>query len=391
VERATAIARGEERAHAWIETLAAEIGPRRPTSRAERVAAQWLSGELAELGLEAELEEFPAYPTFAWPQLVPPALGLIAGAVPRRFARTRAAVGLAAPLIGALEEDYRVRPLSRLLARAPSQNLVATVEPAGAPARTLCLVSHLDTSRSGWLFHPAIAPRLRALAAAASAALALQGLEPAVGGFRAGAASVRLARGVLAAAALLLLERELRGADVPGANDNASGAAVTAVLAGEVAGEPLDSTRLVLLVTGAEEAGTLGADAFVREHDTRDWLFLNFDGVSAAATLRYLSHEGILRKWPADGGLVALAESLRARRPELGLEPMDVPAGLTYDATPILARGGRALTISVQDAGSIPDYHQPSDDASSVERDTLARALEIGRELIAAVDRGDAG
>jgi hypothetical protein len=342
VEQAVRASRVEERALAWIHTLSEEIGPRRPTTRSERLAAEWLRNELAESGLDSELEEFDAYSTFAWPQLTVLGMGVAAGLVPARFPRLRAVVSTAAPLVGALEDDYRLRPLTRLFARSPSQNLVATVGPTGETERTLCLVSHIDTSRSGWLFDPVIAPRLHGLAAASSIALAVQASEPILGRTRLGARTVRLARGFLALGVVLLLERELRGVDVPGANDNASGAAVTAALAAESAREPLETTRLVLLVTGAEEAGTLGADAFVRTHDTRDWLFLNFDGVGARATLRYLTDEGIVRTWPADERLVGLAESVRQRRPELGLEPMDIPAGLTYDATPILARGGRA-------------------------------------------------
>src|SRR5581483_10098082 len=143
----------------------------------------------------------------------------------------------------------------------------------------------------------------------------------------------------------------------PGANDNASGAAVSAALAAEVAARPLATTRLVLLVTGCEEAGTLGMRSFLHRHDTRDWLFLNFDGVAAPATLRYLPHEGVARRWAADPGL--------------------------------LARGGRALTLSAQD-GTIPNYHWPSDTAENADPGVMRRALEAGRALIAAIDRGDA-
>ena len=390
MESTTVAARGEERALAWLETLASEIGPRRPTTRSERVAAEWLRNELAGLGLAPELEGVGAYSSFAWPQLTVLGLGVAAGLIPRRLRTARVAAAGAAPILGALEDAYRARPLTRLLCRSRSQNLVAAVEPAAEALRTLCLVSHIDTSRSGWLFDPSVAPRLRSLAALSSLALAVQASEPLIGDHRFGAGAVRLARWFLAVGVALLLERELRGVDVPGANDNASGVAVSATLAAEIARRPLETTRLVLLVTGAEEAGTLGADAFVRAHETADWVFLNFDGVSAPATLRYLPYEGILRKWPADERLIGLAEALRERRPELALEPMDAPAGLTYDATPILARGGRALTISAQDGGRIPNYHRPTDDASNVDRDTFARALEIGRELIAAVDRGEA-
>ena len=379
----------DERVRRWTETLSEEIGPRRPTSRAERLASEWLRTELAGAGVPARLEEFPAYSTFALPQGAILGLGLAPALVPRRLGTLRAGLALLAPAIGALEDDPRFRPLSRLAARSRSQNVVGVIEPDGEARRTLCLVSHVDSSRSGWLFHPLVAPRLRGLLAATSAALAFQAGEPLLARHSGGRALVAAARSLLAAGLFLLAERELRGEDVPGANDNASGAALTAALAAEVSAQPLSSTRVVLLVTGGEEAGTLGADAFVRRHDTEGWLFINVDGVCARATLRYLTYEGVMRTWRADGGLVAIAEELRSRRPELGLEPMEVSAGLTYDATPILARGGRALTISAQD-GTIPNYHQPTDDLSNIDPDTLARALEIVRELVAAIDCGDA-
>ena len=73
-----------------------------------------------------------------------------------------------------------------------------------------------------------------------------------------------------------------------------------------------------------------------------------------------------------------------------GSQPADGPSGLTYDATAVLARGGRALTLVAGDGGRIPNYHQPSDTVANIDRDALARSVEVGRELIALVDRGDA-
>ena len=186
------------------------------------------------------------------------------------------------------------------------------------------------------------------------------------------------------------MEREIRGVDVPGANDNASGAAATAVLAAECAATPLSSTRLVLLITGSEEANVIGSRAFLDAHDTSGWLFLNFDGVGAPAALHHLHREGgALRSWPSDPGLRAVAERVSESCPELSLSGTDKSSGLPYDSTPILARGGRAITLTVQN-GSIPNYHWPTDTAERIDREVLARALEAGREMIAAIDRGEA-
>jgi hypothetical protein len=378
-----------DRVARWTDTLASQIGPRRPASRAERTAAEWLREQLREAGVDAKLEPFGAYSTFALPQSVPLVAALAAGPIARRHAALGGGMALLALGLAAAEDDLRLRPLSRLLARRRSQNLVATVEPHGAAKRTLCLVSHIDASRSGLLFHPAVAPRLRPLLAATSAALTAQAASPVLDRALPGRAALTIARAWLAGALALLAERELRGNDVPGANDNASGAALTAALAAEVAASPLESTRVVLLVSGAEEAGTLGADAFLRSHDTSGWLFVNFDGVAAPATLRYLPREGLLRTVAADPGLIEVAAGIASRRPELGLEPAQRLVGLTYDATPVLARGGRALTISAQDE-TIPNYHRPTDDFDNIDVDVLARALELGRELIASIERGEA-
>ena len=98
----------------------------------------------------------------------------------------------------------------------------------------------------------------------------------------------------------------------------------------------------------------------------------------------------MLRRWPSDPGLLGLAQRLRRARPELGLEPAEEAIGLTYDATPVLARGGRALTLVAGDRGRIPNYHRPTDTVENLDPRALARALEVGREMIAAVDRGEA-
>jgi hypothetical protein len=71
------------------------------------------------------------------------------------------------------------------------------------------------------------------------------------------------------------------------------------------------------------------------------------------------------------------------------MKPEDRPAGLTYDSSPILAAGGRALTISNQD-GFIPDLPRASDVFANVERDGVRRAIEAGAVLLAAIDGGAA-
>ncbi|HSR26719.1 MAG TPA: M28 family peptidase, partial [Candidatus Eisenbacteria bacterium] len=290
------------------------------------------------------------------------------------------------------EDGLVRRPLSRLLALRASRNVVASVEPRGDVRRTVCLVCHLDSSRSGLMFHRRFLPFLHAWIATQAAAFGIAIAGPLLRRSSLGRRLLAAAYGVLLTGLAILVEREVRGEDVPGANDNASGVAAVATLATELQAQPLEATRVVCLFTGCEEAGVLGAEAFVGAEDPaelRSWTFLNFDGVAAPATLRFLRREGVLRKWPADAHLTRIAQAISERRPELGLEGTRHNAGLTYDTTPVLARRGRAITFSTQ-GRTIPNYHSPTDTVENADRGVLDRAIEVGREMLAAIDRGEA-
>jgi len=321
-------------------------------------------------------EAIRGVPTFAWAQAAPLALAVLRP-------------GLPALALALAEGDLRVHALTRAFSRRQSANVVAQVEPQGAVERTVCLVSHLDSSRSGLLFHPRLAPHLRRLLDASALALLVQAGARFLRRSPLGWLALVAARCYAAFGLGLLLERELRGRDVPGANDNASGVGAAVAIAAGLAARPLKRTRVVFLATGCEESGTIGARSFLERHATREWLFLNLDGVAAPATLRYLPREGVGRVYRADTGLLRACERVARERPELGLRPAERLVGLTYDATPVLARGGRAITLSAQDE-TIPNYHVPEDVPERCDPDTLARALGATRALLEAIDAGAA-
>jgi len=374
-----------------VELLACEIGPRRSTRAGERRAAEGLATWFAERGVQAELEGFRGYASFG-----PPFMAILATAVApsllppyRRRARSLLALLAAGGLIS--EGSLVHTPLSDAISRSPSQNVVATIEPAHTVRRTLCLMAHVDTSRSGLMFHPRLVDHLNRWVAFNSVlALVAAVGEPLAGGARRGRRALVAARAVLAATIAVVAEREIVGEDVPGANDNATGCAVAAILAARLTSRSLDSTRVVLALTGCEESGTLGAAAFLDAHDTNGWTFLNFDSVGGDGTLRYLRREGLITHWDADPGLVELAEGLAVRRPDLRIAGEDSHAGLLYDTSPVLARGGRGLTLSIQD-GFIPNLHRMTDTLANVDPEGVGRAVSAGAELIAAIDRGEAG
>src|SRR3954463_11191173 len=107
-----------------IEALASGIGPRRPCSEAERQAAELLERWLAAQGVEAGLEDFSGYATFGLPYGIVLGAALAGGLLQRRGARAGDVLAMSSFAVAALEGDLRVTPLSRLVSRRPSVDLV---------------------------------------------------------------------------------------------------------------------------------------------------------------------------------------------------------------------------------------------------------------------------
>jgi acetylornithine deacetylase/succinyl-diaminopimelate desuccinylase-like protein len=376
-----------------IRALSAEIGPRRPCSEAEKRAAELLERWLGERGVEAWREYFSGYATFGLPYGPIMGVALVGGLLQRGERRLGGLLAAGSLAVATLEGDLRVTPLSRLLARRPSVNVLARVPASDECRQTVCLCGHLDTTRSGLIFHPRVArhlSRLLQIPAASGAALAAGPLLRRLPGGKGLHTSALLG---MALSLALLAERELRGVDVPGANDNASGAAVAAQLVAECQRDPFAHTEVHLLVTSCEESGLLGAQAYARAHagDAAGTTFVNFDTVGGTEPLTYLLREGgPTQSRPASPRLVALAEEIARHRPDLGLEAATATPGLPTDATVFRARGWEAITLIAQADRVIANYHWPTDTFENVSAGAVTRALEAGREFLRELDRAAA-
>lgn len=349
------------------------------------------------MGLEPRTEEFASQRSFGPTYLLVFALSLLALPLARRCGGAGAFSAIAAAGLGMMESRFAtVTPLS-VLRRRESQNVWAVISPArgmnageseagpGQSVETICLVSHMDSSRSGLMFHPSVTPYLGQLVGLAGAAVMVNALAPLLGRFLPGRRLIGGARILIAASAALVLERELCGEDVEGANDNASGVAACLNLAAHFANHPLERSRVVVLVTGSEESGVIGMRDFLAHHDTDGWLFVNFDGVSADAPLRVLSREGGATGHQADPVLLSAAEVVGRENPRLKATPLTDGSGLPYDSTVVMANGGRAMSI-VNQGGAIPDYHWPTDTANRVSEKAFGRAVRFGAALLRKLD-----
>jgi Zn-dependent M28 family amino/carboxypeptidase len=185
-----------------------------------------------------------------------------------------------------------------------------------------------------------------------------------------------------------------------GANDNATGAGVVLSLADWLAVEPLAHTTVWVLLSGCEEVGCYGADAFARAHadelaaapgsDTPAWIVLDSVG-SSGGRLHYVTEETFLFTARSDPGLIALARDIARRRPELEVTAKTFEAGGYTEGSIGSAHGFRVLTlISLADGGALNEWHRPTDTVENVDPDVVARTEAFVWELLAEIDGTDA-
>jgi hypothetical protein len=175
-----------------------------------------------------------------------------------------------------------------------------------------------------------------------------------------------------------------------GANDNASGVEVALNVAQRLKKEPLSHTLVWVVLSGCEEVGCYGADAFAHAH--RDelgsavWIALDSVGGIGAA-LGYLTRETFLLTSNSDPDLVALADSIAARYPELNAYSHAFKGAYTEGAIG-RKHGFRVLTlISHRRDGVLPEWHRPTDIAKNVDSAVVELTEAFTLKLLQGVDQ----
>lgn len=396
VEEAVQDAQGyAEAALKHIRHLSEAIGPRGSTTPGERRAAEYARDALRRLGIEPRLETFDSGQSTYRPFVL--AFGTaLAGALAYAVTRHPIASLLAAALNGLgawgmfAELDLSGNWMRRLLPTAPSQNVVGSVGPAGEVRQRVVLVGHLDTHRTPvfyssatWhkLFVGLVGGTFLSLVAGVLiyALLALTGWM-----------WLHLIAALAAAVQLFALAMSIH-ADLtpfgPGANDNASGAGTVLALGERLTREPLHHTEVWLVADGCEELGCYGAAALVEAHaaELQDTIFIALDIVGVGDPA-FLVSDGLLRKYPVDGELLAIARQIALERPDLrAFEHI----GLAYTDTALfLKRGLRAITIDAlprESPGGV-HWHQMSDTVDKIEPECLRRVHELTWEMLQKLD-----
>jgi hypothetical protein len=361
-------------------------------SPGEREAAQWIAAQLSEFGCAAGVEEERAHGGYWFPLGVPNALAGLAGLLARRGGRGERAIAtlLGAFAAAAIWDDVgggRLWFRRRFLPRRPTWNVVAETGDASA-ARTVVFVAHHDAAHWGLLFHPGVVPLVDRLAPGllertdTSPPL----MAPVIAGpLLVALGALARSRRVLGVGTVLALGSAATFAEigardaVPGANDNLTGVATLLGLATELAEQPVEGLRVLLVSTGSEEGFMEGMQAFAQRHfpalDPARTHVVCVDTVGSPE-LTLIEGEGMLRMrdYPEDfKSLVAdcaAASGVHLRR---GLRLRNSTDGL------IALRAGYPTTAigSVTKLKVPANYHWPTDTAENVDHGTVSAAVTL--------------
>lgn len=366
-----------------VHRLSVIIGPRGSGTAQEAAAGQWIHRQFKQLGYNSAVNSFRTVGTFSIIQAI--FFGSMLAALALSFIWPWPAALLQILLLTGYILDVETRfSIAPLLARRQSQNIRAWHEQQDKTSKdTVVIMAHYDSSRAALNFHPKMVKGFRRsflLLFAALAGITFFTFLRAIPGFSSYHTAFTwvslLLGGYILVVLLLLAHRELFCRYTPGANDNASGIAVMLGIATRLKRAPIPGVRVEFLATGAEEAGTFGILEYIKTYSLTNKVFINLDNLGRGQ-LFVTTAEGIIGTYPACPKLLALVEEAAAADPPLAVNRKPYRL-LTTDATGIMARGGRAISVMACDAqGNLPNWHWTTDTIENVDAANLKTAEEL--------------
>ena len=379
-----------------VRYLAQEIGTRGSTTSGEEEAAHYAADALCDAGLTPTIEWFTSARSAWLPYTISFGLILVGELLFWVGGRWGAVAALALTLLALgsvlLELAFRPNPLRWALPKGESQNVWARVAPREEVQEEVVLLAHLDTHRTPVVFSSRTWVRLFKILIPAGvvSVLVLSGLltvdliVP-----RPLWETLSLVPTVAVVGVVVLTMQAERSPYTVGANDNASGVGVVLSLARRLAEQPLKRTAVWAVLTGCEEVGCYGAEAFAEAHadDLGRPVWMAVDNVGGPnADPTWAERELFFLPVKSDRQLLALAEEVANRRPDLGARGADFE--LAYTEGAIGGKYGfRVLTLlALRGDGSLPHWHRPSDVMKNVDSETVARTEAFAWELLRAID-----
>lgn len=294
--------------------------------------------------------------------------------------------------------------LSNLLPGRISQNVTGVIS-RGEPLRRIVVCAHVDTQQAGWIWNTnsmkfftssfgLLPGPLKAPLFLVTVAFLLQTIIAISFMFQSPLAYTGVwlpgLSGVYLISIVLVAQWSL-GNFVPGANDNASGVAAALALANRWQASEHPDTELLVLITGCEEPGLLGASNWVAQNRTMlaetPTVFVNLD-VLGCRDLHFLKSECAL-----NGLSFSYPPELRNICHEVA-EQMDLPFQHSHaipthtDGLAFLIRNIQGITITSSESGIfVPHYHAMSDRAENLSFPAIQQATEFAWRVITRLER----
>lgn len=380
-----------------VRYFAETIGPRGSTTPKEKEAAEYSAQTLRRAGLEAFIEHFYSARSSYYPYVLFTGLFLAAEVL---FWIAGQAGSIAALLIGLaalgsviLELLFRSNPFRWILPKGTGHNTWARIPPSGPVKQKVLLVGHLDSHRTPLIFSSrrwtklfkTLVP-LGLISSVILLALFAIDLFFPVQTWRWASLPFSL---VIAGVFLITLQADFTPY-TQGANDNATGAAITLSTAERLAQAPLINTEVWAVLNGCEEVGCYGAEAFAANHKNElegaAWITLDSLG---SGSIAYLTQETFLFPARSDPALLEIASEVSRRCPELDTFPYAFQGAYT-DGFIGIKYGFPTLTLLGQSRnGELSEWHRVTDDMARLDPQVVDRAEQFLWEILKEIDQKD--
>ena len=380
-----------------IDHICNTYGPRKCGGDAERLAQDYLANTLKPFADSVSRETFDVHPD-AFMAFVPIAGGLllastaanIAGAL-KKNKLAAASVGLVGTALGALIGEFALykKPLDPLFPLAKSGNVIAVRKAKGETKRRIILSGHTDSAPEWTYTYKLGSKGVLTVAGYAVAGLAYDIASTAVSlTSKNHKLKKGLALGQLAFApgfaALFAFTNGKRYVD--GASDDLSGSYVAASTLKFLSDNDIsfENTEVIALLTGGEECGLRGAEAFFKAHpellnDGVETVFVGFDTVRDEEFMEIYTNDlnGLVKNDPGVCTLVQNAAKKCGRDVPFG----SIPLGST-DAAAASRAGCKAASFVAMDPAPARYYHTRLDTADNIMPATIEKGIEIALQTV---------
>ncbi|HSQ26955.1 MAG TPA: M28 family peptidase [Anaerolineales bacterium] len=379
---------------AHIRALAVEIGPRGPTTEAERRGAMYAKEQFLGMGLTPRWEEFKSAKSIFLPHVIGAALMLSAFLIfplgGKLTAVLSAVISIVVIVNELLELSFQPNLIRWIVPKGESQNVSVVIDPEGEHKLDLILVGHLDSQRTPIFFR---SPRWVKVYDRFTTLLFITYLVQAVlfslsiffDWTWAWYASIPTAICALIFIGFFI-EADL-SPFTAGANDNASAAGLVLTLAEEFSRQPLKHTRVFAVCTGCEETQHYGMIDWYRRHLEELYnpkaIVFEMLGVDGPA---YLTQEGIIVPFKSDKQLVSMAERLGAENPDWQVYPVKISGGNTEMADAIRNKIPAICLFGMSRDGTAPYWHQVEDTFDKMIPAVMEKTWSFVRAFIDSLD-----